>query len=161
MNKFESEQNLRDSMTQKAADIEPLIAEGYTLNSLHTLSSICDLLLPRRLNPDHEYGWACISTTGLFELFDYGRGLLFVSVTVERTPDPERACCRVHIGNIDDGEWQARSDTVLTGKAQTLVDEVAKALFLERGEMTGLRVLPSSERLNEILEPFGLYGEFY
>jgi hypothetical protein len=160
VNKLESEQNLRVLLAQKFFDIEPLIAEGYTLNSFYTLDSICGLLLPRRLNPEHQYGWACISATGLFELFDYEKGFLFVSVTVERTPDPEKACCRVHIGNIDDGQWQARSDLIFTKKAQSLVDEVAKALFLEGGKMIGLRILPSSERLNEILEPFGMYGEF-
>jgi hypothetical protein len=148
-------------LEQRMFDLKTVLVNGYSLNSHHALSNICELLEPQKLN-SYQYGWACISAIGDFELFDYERGLVFVSITVETSPKKGKGCCRVHIGNVDDGEWQARSELISLEKAQLLTDKVAETLFMDeyREKMTSLRILPSAKDLNKKLEPFGMVGEF-
>lgn len=141
----------------------PSLVNEYTANSHNALASVIELMQARKLNEQYQYGWAAICSKGEFELHDYGTDLLFVSVTVEMHPKG-KACCRVHVGNIDDGCWQARSKIGSVAAAKKMTDEIAKKLFESPGYPYShkglLRVMPSAGQLNKLLSPWKIVGEF-
>lgn len=106
--------------------LRELLPRAYNENSYHVLDRVAKLLKPVKLN--NTYGYGRISATGDFELYDYNIGLLYISVVVERQPD-KKACCRVSIDCVDDGNWQARSKIGTVTEAMKLTDEICELLF--------------------------------
>jgi hypothetical protein len=93
--------------------------------------------------------------TGPFNLFDYGRGFLEISVRSMPIGGKEdqrgKYQVRIYIMTVDDGGWGAWSTTTTLDKANATVKKV-------RDLIEGMVVLPTEEKLNEMLIPLGLYG---
>lgn len=147
--------------------LREILPKAYNENSHHVLDKIGELLKPVKLNN----GYGRISASGEFELDDYGLGLLYVSVVVEMQHD-KRACCRVSIDCVDDGNWQARSKIGKVSEAERTTDEISKLLFFSnQSDLTnnytqpapisvGLCTLPTSAVLNNILHKWNMHGSF-
>ena len=95
-----------------------------------------------RVNPRT---WSAVFPTGKFEgVYDYGAGVVEVSVHLKHN-DHKGV---VSISTVDDGIWQAFS--------QTPIDEELAEKIITVFNQYG--VLPSEEELNNALAPLGLYG---
>jgi hypothetical protein len=100
-----------------------------------------------------KYSKLCI--TNDFELFDYDRGIVCLQAYVTATPgidDSNRV--RIIITNIDDGMWAAESPCMGLTEAKSLLHLVAKEV------LANLHLLPTNEKLNELLIPYKIYGVF-
>lgn len=107
-------------------------------------------------------GWTRISTKGNLRLCDYNCGLFCVSVTLSgqgRFTDDEKKShvidwyVHFHVGNADDSSWGAWSQPYNDKeKCLAQVNKTAEIL-------NDLVSMPDSDTLNEMLRPFGLYGE--
>jgi hypothetical protein len=102
-------------------------------------------------------GHTRISTTGKLEICDYGVGLLVVSVKLvgqgNKPPETTDYFVQFHIQSGDDSSWIAWSKPYKS--KEDCLEMVKKVSEL----LTDLICLPSSEDLNEMLRPYGLYGE--
>lgn len=107
-----------------------------------------------------DRGYIRVSAKGLFNLFEYGRGIYWVHVETVgygRELDGKpiiQYCVLFSVGTINDGNWQAWSTYHSKEKCQEIVEKINKEIFPDLGSM------PSEEMLNELLKPFGLFGAF-
>lgn len=123
-------------------------------NPWSILYNLKNLMRPRRISDGH---WMCFVSKGRFELHDYGCGLYSIYIrTLPWTVGSETKGYSVqfHVGCADDGSWAAWS-SVFDNKdhADKLVEKLSKLL-------PDLTNMPTSKELNDLLFPFGLYGEF-
>ena len=101
-----------------------------------------------------------VFTTGDFGdvLFDYGRGLLDVTVssivdTYNKETKEMRLLPLVAISTIDDGVWQAFTGESMSQKdANQLVDDIYS-------KWEWKYQLPSEQEMNEFLRQFKMWGE--
>lgn len=129
-------------------------------NPFAVLSELREAFKPKRVS---DYEHARISTKGEFELVDYNAGLYVVSIKVSGQPKQDAEgkylkengyVTRLYVGNLDDCAWDSSSvmfDTL--EEAQELKERMLPLL-------DKLTVMPKAETLNEMLRPYGLYGEF-
>ncbi len=90
-------------------------------------------------------------------MFDYDCGVLYIELSVlPYTLDINNITyiARFHVGCADDGQWDAESK-VFTNEQEaiTLVEKVAPLL-------DDLHTLPCERDLNELLQPYGMFGVF-
>ena len=100
-----------------------------------------------------------VYSTGDFEgTYDYGAGLLTVSITGYPTKNQDVWSLLFTISTIDDGCWQAYDITPTDNRdgVEKRIEELAKA-FMEFNPKTAL---PSEKELNDFLMKFDLRGEF-
>lgn len=123
-------------------------------NSFGLLFDFRKIMAPRKIS---DSWWARISTSGQLNLCSYGVELHNVTlrcVEIGHLDSPNTFEVRFSIGTADDGSWGACSKQFST-------KEEAEALVLKMVPiLNDLTVLPSESDLNEMLRPFGLFGEF-
>ena len=129
------------------------------------LHSITDLMKWWECPQESKFGqlksYGAVRATGAFKAsFDYGRGLMYVTISTspycEKVGTPVMFETRVHIGNIDDGSWEAYSRHYTNAEeCNQLTEKVYQAFVKSEGRDT---VLPTEEELNEMLRPLGMWG---
>jgi hypothetical protein len=96
--------------------------------------------------------------TGNFRLYDYNRGLCWISLDMEVDPDGSNAEISVSVGNIDDGSWGA-----LTSKIELIQDSIECFERLKK-VVNDLLSLPTEAELIALLgdaaKPIAIVGEF-
>jgi hypothetical protein len=140
----------------------PIFGQLLVKNSFATLWDLAYLFQTRKIEDGH---WERITARGNnFPLHDYGCGLYSVSLLVNamgyfaEEPGKEKThrihyCVLFHIGCADDGEWQAWSKYFDTEQeAITLAEKLVPIL-------DDLSSTPTEAELNEMLKPFGLWGQ--
>ena len=121
-------------------------------NSFGVLSDLRQIMLPRKIK-DGE--WVRISVCGELGLSHYNSGIHNIHISISGNYENKIISYGVlfSIGNLDDGLWQAWSKYFPTQQeAIDLAEKIAPIL-------DDLVVLPTSEKLNDMLKPFGLFGE--
>jgi hypothetical protein len=129
------------------------------LNHFSLLSKLGEAFSPKEL-PD-KLGWTRISTKGNLELHDYNNGLFCVTVKLSgqgRMKDGKfdgvDYHVRFHVGNSDDSSWGAWSKPY-EDKEECLAQVNKTAQILN-----DLVSMPTGEELNDMLQPYGLYGQW-
>lgn len=132
--------------------LNDLLGKRLANNGGGVLHDLKNLMRPKKIK-DGE--WVRISVCGELGLSHYNSGIHDIHIRVVGNYENKIISYGVlfHIGNLDDGEWQAWSKYFPTiQEAIDLVEKIAPIL-------DDLVVLPTSDELNEMLKPFGMYGE--
>lgn len=137
------------------------IAELQEKNHFGLLWDLREVFSPKPL--PNGLGWTRISTQGDLDLHDYNCGLFCVYVRLMgqgRFIDGDKSKHTVdwyvffHVGNADDSSWSAWSQPYEDkDKCLEQVNKTAEIL-------KDLVSMPNGETLNEMLRPYGLYGEW-
>lgn len=100
-----------------------------------------------------DKGYNKFVQTGALGLYDYGRG--FIDVSIYRYVDHNRKCyVRIYFGTIDDGDFGGFRLCNSKLEANELVEQIANNIF------KNMVTLPSHERLNNLLNPYGMYVNY-
>lgn len=132
-------------------------------NHFQALYDLKNMFRPQK--DESKYGYIRISSKGNFGLFDYGVGLLSVHVSVVGygkgalgKPDEEvndvNYVVLFTVGCADDGLWQAWSKVMPKEKCERMVEKIKIEILDE------LSILPTDVELNEMLQPYGLFGQY-
>jgi hypothetical protein len=138
-------------------ELDEQIGMLISRNHFAVLSDLSKVMQPRKIFDGY---WVRLSTKGDFELCDYGRGLYAVKISVNGygaglvNDSPKiQYCVNFHVGNIDDMSWDATSPyTESRADCVKLAEEMAPVILKQ------LNVMPTSDILNEMLRPYGMYG---
>ena len=112
--------------------------------------------LRKIFNPEgSRYYYAGVVATGEFdENDDYNRGVMWMTIDVVQYPSPSGIQVLFSIGNIDDGLWQAWSNTINTpAEAYDLIDKLYE-------EFKDVIKLQDAATVNRVLYKFGMYGTY-
>jgi hypothetical protein len=125
-------------------------------NEYHELSEVFKKHFKMRETDNNRY--FKLVPTGNFELFDYNRGLCWITASILHRPENSYPTIRVNIGNVDDGMWAAETEEIQDGdNLDRYIKQVSQAI-------DGLHSLPPSNELSIILSvavnPYLLSGEF-
>jgi hypothetical protein len=132
-------------------------------NHFKALFDLQELFRPQK--DEFGNGYIRISAKGDFGLFDYGVGLLSVQVSVVgygkgALGKPDEEVDKVNytvlftVGCADDGLWQAWSRVMPKEKCEQLVEKIKTEI------LDDLSSLPKDTELNEMLQPYGLFGQY-
>lgn len=150
----------RDIKNEHIRKLNEEFAECLSRNSYSVIADLRELFTPKK---DKFGRWRRISCTGELQLCDYGAGLVDVraSYMAERSRDDTTKSefigwvVRFSVGTLDDGTWGAWSKLFdHKDDAIDLMNKLGEELLPE------LAVLPTDEKLNEMLRPYGMYGEY-
>ena len=132
-------------------------------NHFKALFDLKEMFRPQK--DEFGHGYIRLSAKGNFGLFDYGVGLLSVHVSFVAygkgalgKPDEEvddvNYTVLFTVGCADDGLWQAWSKVMPKEKCESLVEKIKIDILDE------LSILPTDVELNEMLQPYGLFGQY-
>lgn len=115
------------------------------------INEICDLLGLQIKSNNERICAEGVLSTGEFgkTLFDYGRGLLEVTIYYSNYLNPDLV---ISISTIDDGVWQAYAMEPLSKKQVDIIFKELKEQYPYK--------LPSEEELNSFLKTYGVYGTY-
>ncbi len=138
-------------------DVDRLLGDRIAKNSHAVVSIFKHLMRPRKISEGH---YARLSVAGKLGLCHYNAGLYCIQLRTNISPiqvdgkTKYEYVVQFHIGNLDDMSWDAWSKYFETKEeADALVEKMAPLL-------DDLVELPTNDELNDLLQPFGLYGEF-
>ena len=125
-------------------------------NRFDVLCQIKDAIKPQTL--ERGNGYIRLSSKGDFELFDYGATMLSVKLYYTAHSNsriPLTYEVLMHVGCLDDGDWVAYSHPMDTIEdCKQLIENIRSDFYDD------LSVLPTAEKLNELLQKHGMYGSF-
>jgi len=139
-------------------DLNSKIAELQEKNHFALLWDLRETFSPKEL--PSKLGWTRISTKGDLPLCDYNCGLFCVSVElygqgyqIDGKYAGVNYYVHFHVGNADDMSWDAWS------KPYDTKEECLQQVYKTAKVLDDLVSMPSEEHLNEMLAPYGLYGQ--
>lgn len=148
----------REIRNEHLKTLNEVFGDALAKNHFSVIGDLRELFSPKR---DQHGRWYRISCTGELNLCDYNAGLVSVSLSVQADRYDQALnkffdyVVFLSVGTLDDGSWAAWSKTYEdVNEATAMMNKIGEELLPD------LVVLPTDEKLNEMLRPYGLFGEY-